>query len=168
MLPVILPTLLAGCVDLSPYQQNPAPVINQVPPVYRDESSSEIERRTVPVVPMESRKQAAASDTVVLALLHEARTTQEKGDLPAAVSTIERGLRIRPRDPSLWHQLAKLRLQQGKAVLAENLARKSNALIREDDSLQRRNWKIIASALRLQGKSGAAQVAEEKARRISR
>lgn len=163
----VLPTLLVGCVDLSPYQQNPALVISEPPYVYKSESGHDVSRGRV-LAPLEQKREVAASDAVVLALLHEAKVTQEKGDLSTAISTIERGLRIRPRDPLFWHQLARLRLQQGKAVLAENLARKSNTLTRENYSLRKKNLRIIASALRLQGKNKAAQEIDEKSKRMLR
>ncbi|RLA19497.1 MAG: hypothetical protein DRQ56_05250, partial [Gammaproteobacteria bacterium] len=78
------------------------------------------------------------------------------------------GVRIRPRNPLLWAQLAELRLKQGQAVLAENLARKSLALIQSDQeqSLQAKNWQVIADSLKQQGKVEEASLANQKAKQL--
>lgn len=158
---------LAGCVDLSPYQQRPAPVTGGYPARSVEPTPSDIyepvERglsdRRVGSVPRQE-------DAVVIALLDESQERNRQGDVQSAISTLERGVRIRPRNPVLWHQLAKLRLQQQRPVLAESLARKSLSLTTSDDRLKADNWQLIAEALKLQGKRSAALQAAEKAREL--
>jgi predicted Zn-dependent protease len=165
--------LLSGCVDLSPYQQNPAPVEGRNPAIYGDSAMSQLEsereRTTTTYRPQkEKAHQATAADPIVLALVGESKKMMLGGDIPAAIATLERGVRIRPRNPLLWAQLAELRLKQGNVVLAENLARKSLALIatNTDRPLQVRNWQLIATSLGQQGKTKEASFAAQKARQF--
>lgn len=164
-----LSLLLSGCVDLSPYRQSPAPVEGGYPPVYgKPAPSPRIDSRAATTKPYEdgsAKRHEAAADPLVVALVDDSKASQRQGDLSAAVATLERGVRIRPRNPLLWSQLAELRLKQGKVVLAENLARKSLALIQTDKNraLQSKNWQIIARSLQQQGKAKEAALATHKA-----
>ncbi len=167
--------LLSGCVDLSPYQQNPAPVEGRYPAIYGEPPMSQIEKEsatttmTTAYPPQKSRvRHVMAADPIVLALVGESKEMMLGGDIPSAIATLERGVRIRPRNPLLWAQLAELRLKQGKVVLAENLAKKSLALTaaNTDRPLQVKNWQLIASSLRQQGKTKEAEFAAQKARQL--
>ncbi len=162
--------LLSGCVDLSPYQQIPAPVEGNYPSVYRQSApAGNVNSQAAKVTPhheVYEEKRATVIDPVVLALVNESKATEQRGGISSAISTLERGVRIRPRDPLLWGRLAKLRLQQDKPVLAENLARKSLALIKSGTNrpLQSSNWLVIAGALKQQGKIKEANLASQKAK----
>ena len=79
----------------------------------------------------------------VAQLLVSAQAQQQKGQLDAASNTIERALRISPRNPLLWHQLASLRYQQGDLQQALQLANKSNSFAGTDKQIQIKNWQII-------------------------
>lgn len=164
---------LSGCAGLSTDQQSPAPVEDGYPPIIYDGSSTEKSIVDEPITTPYKRaqtekKQAAATDPVVVALVDESKVLQQGGDIPSAVAALERGVRIRPRNPLLWAQLAELRLKQGQAVLAENLARKSLALIQSDQeqSLQAKNWQVIADSLKQQGKVEEASLANQKAKQL--
>lgn len=111
-------------------------------------------------------KASDASSPAVLALLDEAEADRQQGNLGSAVANIERALRIQPRNASLWHRLAEIRLEQNQPKLAENLARKSNILAGSDLGLIQKNWQLIASAQRLLGNVEAADEAERKASQI--
>lgn len=60
----------------------------------------------------------------------ETRATSEfsAGDYDRAAATLERAIRIDPRDPGLWVDLGKVRLAQGRPDLAESLAIKAQSL----------------------------------------
>ena len=61
--------------------------------------------------------------------------------LREAVARSEALARIAPEDPSLWHELAEVRLDQKQYGRAEQLAAKSNALAGpQDDHLRTANW----------------------------
>jgi tetratricopeptide (TPR) repeat protein len=72
-------------------------------------------------------------------------------------------LRIEPRNPLLWHELARLRLEQGQYRQAENMAAKSNMLAGANRYLQAENWRIIGEARSRRGDLQGAREAFEKA-----
>lgn len=79
----------------------------------------------------------------VIALLSQARYQQSTGHPERAAAVLERALRIDPKNARLWHELARIRLLQGKLSLAESLVAKSNALAQHDDALRDENSEII-------------------------
>ena len=74
----------------------------------------------------------------------------QNGQLEAAAQTLERGLRIAPKEASFWSQLAAVRLQQHRYGQALSLAAKSNSLAGGNRALIRRNQLIIEEAQRAQ------------------
>ena len=82
----------------------------------------------------------------------------------SAAATLERALRIAPRDAMLWQQLAAVRLRQKKWRLALNMAAKSNALAGQGHALQRANWRIMAEAYRALGQTDKAKEIMQRGR----
>jgi Tfp pilus assembly protein PilF len=109
-------------------------------------------------MPPAPREQPAA----VVALLDHAEQQANNGDLQAAAMTLERAIRIDSRNPVLWHHLASVRLAEGNAGQAEELAKKSNALAAGNYALQARNWGLIAEARRKRGDTAGAQSADRQ------
>ncbi len=94
----------------------------------------------------------------VVALLDRAKSLASQGEGEQAAATLERALRIEPRNPWLWHRLAVLRLQQGEWQQAIELATKSNTLSNDHPPLLMGNWKVIGLALEhLDDKEGASR-----------
>jgi len=112
-------------------------------------------RADVPVKP---------ASPAVLALMQEAEVNRAGGRLDNAAATLERAIRIQPRNPELWRQLAAIRLQQGQPGMAEDLAKKSNVLAKGNRLLTQQNWSLIAEARRLKGDMQGAADAEARAR----
>ncbi|MCK4744285.1 MAG: tetratricopeptide repeat protein [Sulfuriflexus sp.] len=79
------------------------------------------------------------------------------GKYTRAAATLERALRIAPRDAMLWQQLATVRLRQKKWRLALNMAAKSNALAGEQRTIRQTNWLIMAEAYRALGQPDKAK-----------
>ncbi|MBU4566363.1 MAG: hypothetical protein KMY53_03515 [Desulfarculus sp.] len=104
-------------------------------------------------------------NSAVLALLDQAKSQAAAGQSASAGASLERALRIEPRNPYLWQELARVRLGQKKYRQAENLAAKSNALAGGDRSLRAANWRIIAQARGGRGDMKGAQAAYERAER---
>lgn len=97
-------------------------------------------------------------DGPVLALLTTARQQQDGGDLNGAASSLERAQRIAPREPQVLYRLAEVRLAQGDATQAEQLARRGLSYASGRPALQAGLWELIAqSRERLGDPSGAAQ-----------
>jgi predicted Zn-dependent protease len=102
----------------------------------------------------------------VVALLGQAEKQANSGDLDAAAASLERAIRIEPRNPLLWYHLATVRLAQQEAAQAEQLAVKSNSLAAGNRLQQSRNWRLIAKARQALGDRAGAQAAERRAREL--
>jgi len=111
----------------------------------------------------EPKGSVGGGNPAVVALLSSAGQQQRGGDLAAAAATVERALRIEPRNATLWHRLASLRLDQKRYQMAAELAAKSNSLVQGDDVLRRNNWRLIARAKSALGDSKGARQALQKA-----
>lgn len=81
-----------------------------------------------------------------MALVIEAKKSVKKGKLERAAALLERALRIEKKNASLWHDLAQVRMGQGKYDQAINIAAKSNSLARNNAALRKRNNKLIKVA----------------------
>ena len=103
-----------------------------------------------------------SDNPVVVSLLEQADGFAASGQLDRAAASVERGLRIAPKDASLWQKLARIRLEQGRYHQAESLAKKSIALARGRPGMIADNWKIIAEARRAAGDEMGARGALEK------
>jgi tetratricopeptide (TPR) repeat protein len=128
---VIVLTLLAGCAT--------AP---DLPPVGAPEPTP---------VPAPSPR---AENIAVAGLMETARSDAASGRLPNAAASLERALRIEPRNPRLWQELARVRLKQGQYGQAESLAARSNSYAGGDSALRAENTRLIGEAREAQEKAG--------------
>lgn len=96
-------------------------------------------------------------------LASRAEQQRQSGDYPGAAATLERALRIQPREAYLWNRLARVRLEQGLGSQASNLAARSNNLAGNDQALKRNNWDLIATVRRQNGDFAGAREAERLA-----
>ncbi len=125
--------------------------------------SPEVQTAYVPPAPMPEvakPKMSAPAD----ALVEESNRLTQERNYSGAAASLERALRIDPRNAYLWNRLAHVRLDQGQVTLAGNLADRSNALAGDSPSLKQDNWAIIALARRKNGDASGAAEAERKAR----
>jgi Tfp pilus assembly protein PilF len=91
--------------------------------------------------------QAEAKENVAIGgLVETARADAATGRLPNAAASLERALRIEPRNPRLWQELARVRLRQGDYAQAESLAQRSNSWAGSDAALRAENARIIEEA----------------------
>ncbi len=103
----------------------------------------------------------------VTALLDSADKYVKSNQLDKAGASLERALRIEPRNAGIWHDLAQIRLHQGQYQQAESLASKSNSLAGSNRALQSRNWKLIASARKATGNAPGADEAEAQSAQLA-
>ncbi|MET3458773.1 MULTISPECIES: tetratricopeptide repeat protein [Pseudomonas] len=103
-------------------------------------------------------------DGPVLALLTTAQQQQAGGDLNGASSSLERAQRVAPREPQVLYRLAQVRMAQGDAPQAEQLARRGLTLSSGRPALQASLWELIAQAREKQGDSAGAALARQKAK----
>ncbi len=107
----------------------------------------------------------SSRNPVVVSLLSSAKQFETQGDLGRAAASIERGLRITPKEARLWLRLAHIRLQQNRPKQAEILAKKSIRFAAGNSALLADNWRVIAEARGRQGDLRGVVEAREKAAR---
>ena len=100
----------------------------------------------------------------VLALLTTARQQEGSGDLNGANASLERAMRIAPREPQVLYRLAQVRLRQGDAAQAEQLAQRGLTYASGRPALQAGLWELVAQARDAQGNSAGAEQARQRAR----
>ena len=109
---------------------------------------------------------AARTENLAIAgLLDGARADAAAGRLANAAASLERALRIEPRNPRLWQELARLRLKQGDYAQAESTAARSNSWAGSDNALRAENWRLIAHAREARGDAEGARAALDAAER---
>jgi tetratricopeptide (TPR) repeat protein len=109
---------------------------------------------------------AARTENLAIAgLLDGARADAAAGRLASAAASLERALRIEPRNPRLWQELARVRLKQGDYAQAESTAARSNSWAGSDNALRAENWRLIAHAREARGDAEGAKGALETAER---
>lgn len=86
------------------------------------------------------------SASATAALLAQSRTQAAAGNFPLATATLERALRIDPRDGRLWLELGRLKLRQGDHAQARSMGQRALALAGADQALQAESEKLIAAA----------------------
>jgi predicted Zn-dependent protease len=137
---------LVGCATGTPQPEAPAPPPEQAPP----------------------QAEQPKENVAIAALVDSARADAAAGRLPNAAASLERALRIEPRNPRLWQQLAQVRLKQGDYAQAESLAQRSNTWGGTDNRLRAQNWSLIAQSRQARGDADGARKAEDMAAQLSR
>ena len=108
---------------------------------------------------------ARVESIAVASLLDSARSDTEAGQLASAAASLERAIRIEPRNPRLWHELARVRLKQGDYAQAESVAARSNSWAAGDNALRAENWRLIARSREARGDAAGARAALDAAER---
>lgn len=146
--------LLAACASHIS-KNKPAAVPKEPSPVVREQKAVPKESAAPsPAVPPSPASPAAApapdtsqtTSPAVADMLKKAERLVKTNKLGSAVATLERALRLEPKNPMVWHRLALVRQQQGRLAQAADLAAKSNALLAENDPLRTQNDSLIAKA----------------------
>ncbi len=109
-----------------------------------------------------------SDNSAVVALVAQAHTDLDAGRRDNAAAAVERALRIEPRNPLLWQELAKVRLAEGRHAQAEQLAAKSSSLAAGDRRLKAANLRLIAAARAGRGDNDGAQAALAQAAELER
>lgn len=127
------------------------------------ESSAPVPPSPSELTPFQPIESTVPLSPVVNALVSAANQNTNAGDLDSAATSIERAIRIEPRNATLFYKLALLRLKQSKPRLAEDLARKSALLAANDNTLKKHCWLLIAHAREIQQDFTGAKLARAKA-----
>ena len=116
-----------------------------------------------PPPPFEPLETFAPLSPAVNALASAASQNSKSGNIESATTTIERAIRIEPRNATLYYKLALLKLKQSKPRLAEDLAKKAALLASSDTQLKKHSWLLVARAREIQGDLKGGKEARAKA-----
>jgi predicted Zn-dependent protease len=155
--------LLSACSLLAPHPPSPQPPTPQTSSPQPPGSPAPLQSlppAPSPQVPPPARENHLSAAT--RSLVTQARTQVARGDLPAASSTLDRALRIEPNNPLLWIELGRLRLAESDAHQAEGCGRKALALASGDRIAQAQAGRLLADALRGQGRNQEARQVESQ------
>src|SRR6185503_10544996 len=130
---VVLLAILAGCAT-PPEAPAPTPPVSSPEPVPSPVPPSVPEATPAPPI-------SRSENVAVAGLMETARADAAAGKLSSAAASIERALRIEPRNPRLWQELARVRLQQGQFEQVDSVAARSNAVAGSDNALRAENWR---------------------------
>lgn len=140
-----------------PVQKPEAPVVSAPQP-----PKEVVVEQHLPM-PFEPFESPTALSPAVGALMADATENSKTGELDQAVTTIERAIRIEPRNANLYYKLAVIRLKQSKPRLAEDLAKKSALLASSDKQLRKHSWLLVAKARDMRKDYDGAKEAKNKA-----
>ncbi|AZS51656.1 tetratricopeptide repeat protein [Entomomonas moraniae] len=115
-------------------------------------------------IPVSNNGGGAPLDDAVLALLTTAQQQKDAGNLNEAAASAERAQRIAPSEPRVLYMLSVIRLQQGDAEVAEQLARRALSYTTDGQAELKSNlWEVVAQARDKQGDQvGADQARQQK------
>lgn len=150
--------LLPGCVPVDFGTPPPAPRTS-LPPTTTSPPPAGAVIRPVPdgptpppgsvePLPSQPARPGPPVNSATQALLNQSRAHQVAGRYEQAAASIERALRIEPRQGSLWLELGNIRLKEGDFPQAESMGRKALSLSTGDPALKARAEQLIATAKR--------------------
>jgi len=145
--------IVVSACSTAPKQDAPAPVVVDV----IDRSADKPD--TVVVQPRRN-----SNPIVVAGLQRDAHDLNQAGESAKAAAILERAIRIQPRNPQLWHELAQVRYTQQRYQQAESLALRSNRYATRHTDLRRANWRLIAKSREKLGNSKGAAAARQQAK----
>ena len=96
-------------------------------------------------------------------LIDDAQTALENNNLHQAEMHIERAVRIEPRNPAIWHTMARIKLHKQEYAQAINFCLKSNSMIGDQKSLQKENLLLMSQAYFLMGQYDKAKFVQQQA-----
>lgn len=170
--PIPLPAPASEPIESVPVESAQPEAEASEPALPSSSPASAVEKKEVPsspppprveLTPFEPIEATVPLSPAVGALVSVAKQNSKSGDLESAAASIERAIRIEPRNATLFYKLALLRLDQSKPRLAEDLAKKSALLASTDNTLKRHCWLLIAHAREMQQDFPGAKEARAKA-----
>jgi Tetratricopeptide repeat len=163
--------ILGGCATVQPPApvsdpSLPAPIPDSVPVPVPDSGAAPLPDSVPgPVAALPAPVPAPTSTGAIASLVASARSEMAAGRLTNAAASLERALRIEPRNPHLWQELARVRLKQGDYQQAESVAARSNSWAGNDGRLRAENWRLIAQARDARGDAAGSRAALDAAER---
>ncbi len=147
--------------EASPFgQSNSSPALNIEPMIVAPPPPPPPQPRIPAFAPLETFSPLSPA---VNALALAANQNSKAGNIESATTTIERAIRIEPRNATLYYKLALLKLKDSKPRLAEDLAKKAVILANNDTPLKKHSWLLVARAREMQGDLSGGKEARAKA-----
>lgn len=156
-----LPLVLSACVSTSSLDvptQEPADIEERV--VIDGQALPYPDQ---PSLTTESVGESTSVSPVVSRLMAAAQSSRQARNWDSASDSIERALRIEPRNAALWSALAEVKYDQGDDRSTLQLAAKSNTLSGQNHQLRRKNWLLMANSQERLGNTIKATELREKA-----
>ena len=165
--------ILGGCASVQPPVpvSDSLPMPDAVPTPLPDSGTAPLpDSGTAPLPdsvpgPVAALPAPVPANAAIASLVAGARADAAAGRLTNAAASLERALRIEPRNPRLWQELARVRLRQGDYAQAEGVAARSNSWAGSDGRLRAENWRLIAQAREARGDAAGARAALDAAER---
>jgi hypothetical protein len=167
----IAPVHEAGPVITSappPPPPEPTPVLAPVETQVLETQPLSPTEMVEPSIPLAS----TATRTYVLSaatrsLVTQATAQRKSRNFVQAAATLERALRIEPKNPLLWIEYGQLRMDENNYTQAESMGRKALASATGDLRTQSKAWLLIAESYKARNRNGEAQQAYERANTLS-
>lgn len=131
----------------------------------REQLESQVETVTGAASGALAAPESTSRNAAVVALLDNAQQDTSGGDLQAAQNQLERALRIAPRDPQVYYQLADVQRRLGQFLQAEQVALKGINVATGQPEQLRRLWSLMALIRSDAGDAEGARTAQEEASR---
>lgn len=109
------------------------------------------------------QEEDVSESAAVTSLRETAAAQRANGLLVDAQATLERALRIEPRNARLWYQLAGVQMDLGKYQQAESMALRASRYVGDNRRMNRAVWNLVADARQAKGDTGGAQQARDRA-----
>ena len=127
-------------------------------------ASCALQKRTdLPIFREESQVQVQLPPGQPGNLLANANDAMQAGQLDKAEMHLERALRLSPRDPQLWHGMARVRFEQKNYGQVVQFCLKSNSLADNNGAIVRQNWILMEKAYLETGEEEKAAQARHNA-----
>lgn len=100
-------------------------------------------------------------------LLASAQQAVQAGQFNRAEMTLERALRVEPRNARLWHEMARVKYGQEDYSQAVQFCLKANSLAGRDFALIKQNWLLMSRAYAKMDDMDKAEQARMKAAAVN-
>ena len=110
--------------------------------------------------------QPPAAERATATLLASAKQASVSGRHGEAINYLERAVRMQPRDPKLWTNLAAAYLANEELVNATRHVRKAIALAESDDVAAQQAWLTLADIKEAQGEVSEARSIRRQWRKL--
>ena len=157
----LLLAMLAACAGPAPVRPEPAapaaPETKETPAEVQKQVREPARRDSagVQVYPLQN--------PAVKALLADATKAEEQGDYDAAAGSLERAMRIQPKDPEVLQAMAEIQLHKQDYQQALSFATRSYDDGARVGEICSRNWRTISVARGHLGDKSGASSAEQRA-----